>query len=198
MITCPVCEHTQAGGDECEQCGKRFGGRAALAGPDVPRLAELELTPYQGGQVEVPAQRLAELEQTQLNRGPDLPPQSFPDMERTRVGVGDVDAPPLPDLELGRFPDDGVRTGIPWGPVKCRGYVVLPGGEVRPCGHEQLEGLFCDVCGMRLPRFETAAAPSQVAAVPGDLRVRCKCGSPARPGERCSNCGELVPVPSDV
>src|SRR5512144_443311 len=112
MITCPVCEHTQAGGDECERCGKRFGGRSAASRPDGPRLAELELTPYQGGQVEVATQRMAELEQTQLNRGPDLPPVSFPEMERTRMGVGDVDAPPIPDLDMGRAPDDGVRTEV--------------------------------------------------------------------------------------
>jgi hypothetical protein len=186
MITCPVCEHTQAGGDECEQCGKRFGGRAATAVPDVPRLAELELTPHQGGRVEVPSQLMAELEMTQLGRGPDLPPVSFPEMERTRTGVGDVDAPPMADLELGRAPDDGARTEIPWGAVKCR-----------YCGHEQVEGKLCDQCGMRLPSFE-AAAPAQVTTIPDDLRVRCKCGSPARPGARCGNCGELVPVPAEA
>ena len=60
--------------------------------------------------------------------------------------------------------------------------------------------MLCDQCGMRLPRFE-AAAPAQAtaaAAVPDDLRVRCKCGSRARPGERCGNCGEFVAIPSDA
>ena len=189
MITCPVCEHTQAGGDECEQCGKRFTARAA-GGGDVPRLAELESTPYDDGDVEVRTERLSELELTQLQRGQDLPPVSFPEMERTgQGGGGDVDAPPIPDLDPGRAPDDGVRTEIPWGAMKCR-----------YCGHEQVEGALCDQCGMRLPRFgpDGAAPDPATSAVDDDLRVRCKCGSPARPGLRCGNCGDLVATSTET
>ncbi|HZN95251.1 MAG TPA: hypothetical protein VFB81_21215 [Myxococcales bacterium] len=188
MITCPVCEHTQAGGDECEQCGKRFTVRAAAGPVNVPRLAELEPTPHAGGAAEVRAEPIPELESTRVRQGPDLPPLSFPEIELTRQpDGGDADGPPLPDLELGRAPDDGVRTEVPWGAVKCR-----------YCGHEQAEGRLCDRCGMRLPRFgpDGAAAPAaEAAAVDDGLRVRCKCGSPARPGQRCVNCGEVVAFP---
>lgn len=186
MITCPVCEHTQAGGDECEQCGKRFTARATVPA-DVPRMADLELTPHSGGAAEVRTEQLAEMEMTRVRAGPDLPPMSFPEMERTRQAAGgEVDAPLIPDLDLGRAPDDGVRTEVPWGAVKCR-----------YCGNEQVEGALCDQCGMRLPRFgpDGGAAPV-AAAFDDDLVVRCKCGSRARPGQRCSNCGEMVAVPT--
>ncbi|HVE86728.1 MAG TPA: hypothetical protein VND93_27915, partial [Myxococcales bacterium] len=115
----------------------------------------------------------------------------FPEMERTRLDPGgEVDAPLIPDLDMGRAPDDGVRTEIPWGAVKCR-----------YCGHEQVEGALCDQCGMRLPRFgPDGATPASdaAAAVPDDLRVRCKCGAPGRPGQRCSNCGELIAIPAEA
>jgi hypothetical protein len=188
MITCPVCEHTQAGGDECELCGKRFTPRAA-GSADVPRMAELELTPHAGGGAEVRSETLAELEQTRVRAGPDLPPLGFPEMERTRQAAGgEVDAPPMADLEPGRAPDDGVRTEVPWGAVKCR-----------YCGNEQVEGMLCDRCGMRLPHFgPDGAARAAAPAIDEDLRVRCKCGSPARPGQRCVNCGEMVAVPSET
>ncbi|HEY8212325.1 MAG TPA: hypothetical protein VIG99_32805 [Myxococcaceae bacterium] len=190
MITCPVCDHTQASGDECEQCGKRFAARAA-AGGDVPRLAELESTPYDDSDTEIRTERLTDLELTQLRGGPDLPLASFPELERTEPGgIVDVDAPPLPDLDAGRAPDDGVRTEIPWGAMTCR-----------YCGHQQVEGILCDRCGMRLPSFGSdgaAAAADPAGAIDDDLRVRCKCGSPARPGQHCGNCGDMVALPTDA
>jgi len=189
MITCPVCEHTQAAGDECAQCGKRFTPRPAGGGGNVPRMAELELTPHASGRAEVRTERMPEMEPTGVRAGPDLPPLAFPEMERTRMSPGgEVDVLPLQDLDLGRAPDDGVRTEIPWGAVTCR-----------YCGNQQVEGLLCDRCGMRLPRFgPDAAAPAQAAAIDDDLRVRCKCGSKAKPGQRCSNCGDMVDVPSEA
>jgi len=188
MITCPVCEHTQAAGDECAQCGKRFTARPAGGGGDVPRMAELELTYHAGGHAEVRAERMAELESTRVRAGPDLPPQAFPEMERTRMSTGgEVDAPLIPDLDPGRAPDDGVRTEIPWGAVTCQS-----------CGNQQVEGVLCDRCGMRLARFgPDTAAPAEAAVVDEDLLVRCKCGSKARPGQRCGNCGEMVAVPQE-
>jgi hypothetical protein len=72
--------------------------------------------------------------------------------------------------------------------------------KCRYCGHEQVEGVLCDRCGMRLPRFgpDAAAAAAPAGAAADDLRVRCKCGSPALAGQRCSNCGELVAMPAGV
>jgi hypothetical protein len=200
MITCPVCEHTQAQGEECENCGKRLSAPRAAGGGDVPRMPELEGTHHAGGGAPVNAALMPELEQTRQRGGPDLPPLAFPEMERTRMGApGDVDAPMLADLDTGRSADDGVRTQAPAGPVTCR-----------YCHHVQTEGAICDKCGMRLPRVATPDLPAEWGGdevkvqararkkEPEDLWVRCRCGAPAKAGKRCGDCGEMVAIPSEV
>lgn len=194
MITCPVCEHTQAQGHECENCGHRLSAPPAVSG-DVQRLPDLEATPYAGGGAEVSPERVPELEQTRFRSGPDLPPVAFPEMERTvSGGAGEVDVPMIADLDTGRSEDDGIRTAAPSGPVTCR-----------YCHHVQEEGSLCDRCGMRLPYTATPAIPAEwsdgtrrARVDLDDLRVRCKCGAPAKAGQRCGDCGEMVAVPSEA
>ena len=187
MITCPVCEHQQAAGSECEVCGKRFSDRAPDAGP-VARLPELEQTQLVDPKIAVPAERLAELEATRVRSGPDLPPQQIPELERTQAAPApNVAVQPVPDLDVGRAQDDEARTPAPSGPVTCR-----------YCHNVQETGLLCDRCGMRLPRSGAPAeAPAQAATrtVEGEW-TRCReCGSRARHGTRCGNCGHLVDPP---
>lgn len=182
MIICPVCDHVQPEGTECDVCGKRFPTALAGATPPVARLPELELTPHAGGRDAVVAQPLPELDITRLRSGPDLPPQVVQDLELTlSAPTGDVPVAVLPELDTGRAPDDGVRTEAPLGAVACR-----------YCRVVQAEGLLCDNCGMRLPRARVAP-PAAVAGKPGaddENWMACPtCHTPGRPGRACSECG---------
>ncbi|BDG06599.1 hypothetical protein [Anaeromyxobacter oryzae] len=171
MIVCPVCEHAQPEGAECEVCGKRFG-RAAIAAP-VPLLEGLETTSYDGGGVPVPTP-IPELEPTRHGPAALVVADAPPDVERTAAAPVDVDAAPLPDLERTRaeLPGDG-PTPLP-AQVLCR-YCRTPAGPgERICGR----------CGMRLP---VIAAPPREAAQAAGPRL-CSCGAPVS-GALCPACG---------
>jgi hypothetical protein len=182
MIICPLCDHVQPEGTECEVCGRAFPAPATDAAPVAP-LAELELTLHTGGQAPVEVAALPELDLTRQKAGPDLPAQVVPDLELTRAGdTGAVPVAALPELDTGRAQDDGVRTAAPTGAVVCR-----------YCRNVQAEGLLCDRCGMRLPRARPAASAVAGAKRRGgedeDWTACPTCHSPVRPGKACSECG---------
>lgn len=177
MIVCPVCEHQQAQGAECEVCGKRFGN-ARVADLPVAALPELERTAF-GAAPPVTVSALPDLETTRLSAGPDLPPVRLVDVEGTALApVGEVAVERVPDVELGRYVDTGPRTPLSLTRV-CR-----------YCKNTQAEGLTCDRCGMLLPAasFEPLeAAPAR----PGEEEiVKClQCGSRVVVGQVCGGCG---------
>ena len=185
MIICPVCDHVQSEGEECDGCGKRFPGLVDTEEPLVVPLPELELTHHAGGRVEVQSEPLPELDLTRLRSGPDLPAMLVPDLELTSAGAtGEVPVAPMVDLDTGRAPDDGVRTEAPLGAVTCR-----------YCRHVQAEGLLCDGCGMRLPRARMAAQAPVKGRVAEGERVPCpSCHTPSFPGRACVACGTKVQV----
>jgi ribosomal protein L32 len=184
MIICPVCEHQQAAGFECDVCGKDLGaalGDGALLAPlapDVPRMPELEQTGVELA-ANVPVTPMPELEAHQSAAGtPNVPTPLIPDLETTQPSTGDVPVVPMPELSLDRAEFVGQKAVAPTGQVQCR-----------YCGNLQPTGKICDKCGMRLPRAGTVAGLSKLAT---DL-VRCKeCGSMGHLGERCKECGRIV------
>ncbi|NBD09360.1 MULTISPECIES: hypothetical protein [Corallococcus] len=186
MIICPVCDHVQSEGEECEGCGRRFPDLVNAPPAVVAPMPELELTHHAGGRAEVDAPPLPELDLTRLRSGPDLPAMSVPDLELTRSGdTGAVPVAPMMDLDTGRAQDDGVRTAAPVGAVTCR-----------YCRHVQAEGLMCDGCGMRLPRARVAApvAAKGRGADAGE-RIPCpSCHVLTYPGRACLACGTRVEV----
>ncbi len=187
MILCPLCEHPQEAGDTCDNCGKQLSAPRPTAVATAP-LAELEQTELPAARAPVAVSALAELEQTRAGRV-EVPVQALPEVERT--GAAPVQAPPvqpLPELDLGRAADDGVRTAAPTGAITCR-----------YCRNVQAAGLLCERCGMALPKAKAPAAAARGAAPvrAGDtVWTRCrKCGATARGGERCGDCGHAVPMP---
>jgi len=169
MIVCPVCEHPQPQGAECEVCGKKLLHGAAA----IPQVAPVEgLEPTRHGDVYAPGERFSELEPTGHAAGLDAPLERVPDVEQTRVAPVDVTVETTPGIERvgDEIPDDA-RTEVPLF-ITCR-YCrteAMPGERV------------CARCGMRLPVFGAGPGPEEA---PGR---RCSCGATVR-GSLCPSCG---------
>jgi hypothetical protein len=168
MTVCPVCEHAQSQGAECEICGKKLLFGAAPI-PFVPPIEGLEPTLH--ADVDASAALLPDLEPTRQAEV-DAWPDPAPDLEPGRAAPVDVADDPMPGIERSQegLPDDA-PTAVP-AIVACR-YCrtpALPGERV------------CGRCGMRLPVYE--GSPPE-AAPPGR---RCACGAWVA-GALCPTCG---------
>ncbi len=184
MITCPVCEHVQASGDECEVCGRMLAKReAGTPAPAEPALHDLSAPWLETGRADpvgpLPPTPLPDLEPTLNEAGAPLHEPMAPWIESDRAApVGSIPDAPVPDLEPHRaepVPDDGQPTGQ--GPVICRycRTAAAPGDG------------FCGRCGMRLPRFDAVAvALSEL----GEM-VCPECGGIGE-GPRCRRCGSAM------
>lgn len=180
MPTCPVCEHVQPAGDECEVCGKKLTG----PGTEAARVEPLPgLEPTLQAAVEVPADPVPDLEPT-LQPAAEAPPGEVADWaEPTRAAAADPGpVEPLPGIERHEpepLPDDGGGLD-PLAPVVCRycRSTAMPGDR------------FCVTCGMRLQRFD----PVRIAALERGELVCRDCGSMG-PGPRCRRCGARMGEP---
>jgi hypothetical protein len=176
MIVCPVCEHPQAQGVECDVCGKRLVAGLSDADLAIPTVEGLEPTLLPP--VDAEEERMPDLEPTLRGRTDALPDDVTPDLEATRAPPVDVDSPPAPDIErtTDGIPDDA-PTLVPE-VVLCR-YCRTPAAP-----GERM----CARCGVRLPVIPTTlGVPDQDAAE--HLRV-CTCGTTVRPDAAlCPSCG---------
>lgn len=185
-MKCPVCDHEQAFGLECDVCGKDLGGLGALGPPPVAvaPLEGLEATiPPAVGEVTV--ERLGELEATRA-AAVQVQVQELPDVDHNRAApVGDVPVERI-ELTVDRAPDDGVRVAPPTGAMTCR-----------YCRNVQATGSICERCGMRLPLAIIVPQADGQAKRPAEpVHARCRaCGAPATAGERCGDCGQWVAFP---
>ena len=183
MIICPVCEHQQPPAAECAVCGRLLAARPAVdATPQ--RMPELEGTRYP--RVPVAPASLPELESTRLPAAAAAPAAPLPDLEPSRAGVGDVSVAPMPEMDTGRFVDASERTPPPTGALTCR-----------YCRNVQATGLFCDRCGMRLPRYQAAAPVAGNVRAEDAPMVPHACGAITRAGMPCGSCGVFVALPSE-
>jgi hypothetical protein len=184
MIVCPMCEHQQAPGIECEVCGKKLATAAPVA-VAVATLPELEQTQLAGGRAPVAVASIPDLELTHRDSVPNVTVQAVPELDTGRSAkVGNVAAAPMQDMDTGRAAAIGAKTVAPTGPVICR-YCRTP-----------QEGAVCENCGVRVPKARLASAgPTREARVAAGERTKCpKCSSPAHAGRACVTCGTLVPA----
>ncbi|MFZ5443230.1 MAG: hypothetical protein ACOZQL_24690 [Myxococcota bacterium] len=187
-MICPVCEHQQDFGIECDVCGKALGGLDGLGPPPVmtQQIEGLEVTRLEPVG-EIPVQRIGELEVTHHAPVAQVALDRTPDVQHTAEKlVGEVAVERVADLSVDRVPDDGQRTVLQAGAITCR-----------YCRTVQAGGSFCERCGMKLPTLvivPEAVTGTLLAA--DDLKTRCRsCGAPATAGERCGDCGREVPFP---
>ena len=177
MIVCPVCEHAQPSGAECELCGKRFSAGARAAAPVVPMEG---LEPTLQGAVEVDpfgaGAAIAGLEPTRA-APVDAPEEQTPGLDPTRVAPVDADGEEIPGIErTGQgIPGDAPST-LPIAPV-CR-YCLTPAvpGE-----------RLCSRCGMRLPLIDARLVPEGTEGV----HLCTNCGALTTRG-LCPACGNRV------
>ncbi len=180
MVVCPVCEHQQASGEDCEVCGKR------LAGPGVEPLP---VEPVPGFEPTVAAATGAAYEEI------------VPGLEPTRMAPVDAVALPATDIEPTRMaavnpPTEAVPGFEPTEtePIPGDAPSALP--AVRVCRYCRTPAppsdVICGRCGMKLATYALAAAE---VAMPGEpVPVRCfSCATLNTGPERfCSGCGALV------
>ncbi|HXX29608.1 MAG TPA: hypothetical protein VEJ89_02700 [Myxococcaceae bacterium] len=185
MRVCPVCESPVAAW-ECEVCGHLLGRPPEREGPVGP-MPDLEVHPSPVPLPAVPP--LSELEPTRLAPVPTLQAPRDADWEPGAAQpTPEVRAGGLPDLDSGREPPSAERTPVPAGPITCR-----------YCRNVQAVGMFCDRCGMHLPRAlgPEAATVESAAEDPAEELVRCgRCGERTYPGARCGSCGSVLAAPS--
>lgn len=174
MIVCPVCEHQQAAGSECEVCGRHLVEGRGTDAPVAP-IEGLELTTLDpAGAAALPSVPVEGLEVTAFERAEEpLLAEILPGLEQTRTAPVEVAPDVTPDIErvMEGLPDDGPSL-MPI-VVVCRYCRTEAGPGDRVCAR----------CGMRLPVFATAA-PAAVAAAP---RL-CSCGTPVTRAI-CPACG---------
>src|SRR4051794_22316599 len=110
MTICPVCEHQQAQGDSCDQCGKVFIKARPIPAPAA--MPELEQTSYSGARSDAGVERMPDLESTAFRAPAQVAPEPMPDFESTRTAPVEVDisSAAVPDLDTGRAVSDGVTT----------------------------------------------------------------------------------------
>lgn len=177
MVVCPLCEHPQAGGTECEVCGRRLPA-GPEGGAPVPTLPELEPTQVASAP-DLPIDEMMGLEVT-AHAPVDVPASAIiPELEPSAAAPVDVSPPPLPDIErsLEGLPSDA--------PTPYPAVVIC-----RYCRTEaQLGEKLCGRCGMRLPTLALVPPPQ-----PGASEVQlCTCGTPLR-GSLCPHCGARAPT----
>lgn len=179
MITCPLCEHQQAAGSECEVCGRRLEEGRGTDAP-VPALEGLELTSLDAGGLAgaAPLEPVPDLEATHFAPSAAPVAELVADLEPTRAAPVEAVSDPTPDVErvLAGLPEDG-PTVLP---------VTLVCRYCRTEAHPS--DRLCARCGMRLP--VTPARPAAAAAAP---RL-CSCGTPVT-RSTCPACGARNATP---
>ena len=179
MTACPVCETPiPPAALECATCGHIFHHAAVDA--SIAPLAELE--PTSAKDLDVPVEATPGLEATAFEGVPNPAAEVIADLETTATGAVQVGFDATPDLEPTRISEDDLPTAVPT-VIRCR-----------YCGTEgQAQGLFCDRCGMRLPRLGDAVAEEEGdAPVPEGTKCRVCSGRMFAAG-RCTECGARQP-----
>jgi lipopolysaccharide biosynthesis regulator YciM len=176
MQKCPVCEHSQDFGFECEACGSALDPLGVLPAPPAPavKLDGLELHQFETAEGT-----------TDLAVG----------LERHAYvvdGAVTASATPVEDLERTEFAAQQVAVealAIDADRAEpSRSFAVAPTRfPCRYCRHVQASGAVCEKCGSFLPRVAQAQLKPTA-------ELRCTaCGALTQAAARCPACGHPQP-----
>ena len=185
MIICPMCEHQQAEGIECEVCGKKLTAAAPVVVAVAP-LPELEQTQLAGGRAPVPVAAIPDLELTAQPPVRGVAVQPVPELDTGRsAAAGNVLVAPMQDMDTGRELSDGQRTAAPTGPGRLPLLPQRAGerGRVRSLRHEAAQAA---PGARRGGRLRWAGAAGERTACP-------RCHTPGYAGRACITCSTLIP-----
>lgn len=172
MTTCPVCEHPQASGGECEVCGRSLLALGAVEVAITP-LEGLEPTLASPEPAPAAEPAMAELEPTLQASAGEVALEAVPELEPTAAAPVWASGELVPDLEPTSAPASlDAPSELPL-LATCRYCRTTAAPGERSCGR----------CGMRLP----VAIPPPAAAAGPALRL-CSCGTPATRAI-CPACG---------
>ncbi len=177
MIVCPVCEHPQAQGAECEVCGKRLVAGVSAADLAIPAVEGLEPTLHAPS--DAAGEPVPDLEPTLLDGAAAAAASTVdvtPDMVATRTDPVDVVVEETPDVErtAQEIPGDAPTAAPVFATCRYCRTPAMPGERI------------CSRCGMRLPVLPGGAG---AVAAPAALRI-CSCGTSVRlDASLCPVCG---------
>jgi hypothetical protein len=185
-MRCPVCEADNLNDAvECSSCGRSIAEGAGDA--DAGTLEGLEPTHLASADLDVDVAMLPGVEPTRLEEDPTAPPQWTAGplaLEHTEhEAVAGATAAWTSDLEIdsGREPDDGERTGAPTEAAGCPW-----------CGTASV-GAVCDNCGRRKSRY-TTPGPQRQSSASGETVMCPACFARVADDVRCSDCGTPFPL----
>ena len=160
-------------------CGLIFH-HAAVDASVVP-LADLEPTRASDLSVlDVTIEATPGLEPTRFQGTEEVAQPPIAELEATAVGAVQVVAELIPGLEPTRVTEEDLPSAL-LSELRCR-YCGTTG---------QAQGLFCDRCGMRLPRLPGDAVEGRVSV---EEAPTCRsCGSQRFAGGMCVRCGARAP-----
>jgi hypothetical protein len=186
MIVCPMCEHSQAHGSECEVCGMSLGAPAPSARPaPVRRMSELEETGYEDAGAVDAGPALPGLEVTRMAPVRAVAAERVPELEAGRSDAVQVEVALISGIETGRHAAQ---------PAERPTVVASDSVTCRYCRKVQPPGGFCGSCGMKLPRVAGAAAQAtRPARAREPDKIRHACGVRTPVGGPCDGCGVFVP-----
>lgn len=152
MIVCPVCEHQQATGESCDNCGKQLVAPRPINVTDA-QLPELETTAIPGGNANVLDAKLPDLELHHAS-AVAAPAEVLAELERTRV-VDDASRTPIPSAHTCRYCGNSQRQA---GICDRCGMKIAVYKPAPASAAEEVVVIPCPACGIRGPSNKTCVA----------------------------------------
>ncbi len=176
MLKCPVCEHNQDFGFECEACGSALDPLGVLPAPPAPsvQLDGLEIHHFAAAEGTPELAVGLERHAYAVDESPPVAATPVEGLEKTEFARQDVAVEAL-TIDADRA-------------VSARSFAVAPTRfPCRYCRHLQASGAVCEKCGSFLPRLVAIQVSPEVST------LCISCGAQTHGATRCPACGHQKP-----